>query len=439
MFRKTRLRIFALIMTAATIIISLMLVVIYKANANYNFERGISLLESYTVSNDFGNGGDRNPDEGLNGSASGGKNGNLNRLNDPHGQFDDRPMEPGERKDNRNKMFRLSTFYSVFYNQDGEAVRIESDGGLLYTEDEILEIANYILDSEKTSGTYNKMPFLVKTGPRGTLVALIDNTKEDDNSGRLFEYSLIAGISGWLLVFVLSWFFTKRIVRPLEENDKKQKQFISNAGHELKTPISVISANAELLSQEVGENKWLSNIQYENERMGNLVKQLLSLVRAENMQQIKEPLDFSQLVTGGALPFESVAYEKGMILNVEVEDGVQVEGNQNELSQLVSILIDNAIEYGEPQKEIFVKLTTVKNHVVFKVINYGEPIPEDVKERMFERFYRMDESRNDESGHYGLGLAIAKAIVTAHNGSIDLKCYDGQVEARVTIPGRSKI
>ena len=416
MFRKTRIRIFTLIMTAATIIISLMLVVIYKANANYNYERGISLLESYTEKNDFGNGRGGNP----------GKNDGTRRP------------EPGMKPDH-NKMFNLSTFYSVFYNQNQEAVRIESDGGRLYSEDEILAIADGILATQKTRGVFNKMPFLVRTGNGGILVAMLDNTMEVDNSGRLFEYSLIAGVSGWIIVFILSWFFTKRIMRPLEENDTKQKQFISNAGHELKTPISVISANAELLSQEIGDNKWLSNIQYENERMGTLVKQLLSLVRAENMQQVKEQLDFSQLVTGGALPFESVAYEKGLVLNTDIEEGIQVDGNQNELSQLVSILIDNAITYSEPQKEIFVKLTSLKNHAVFSVTNYGEPIPEDVKERMFERFYRMDESRNDESGHYGLGLAIAKAIVTAHNGSIDLKCYDGQVEARVTIPGRSKI
>lgn len=409
MFKKTRLRIFALIMTVATVIITLMLSVIYTANANYSYERGISLLESY-VENNAGN---------------------------PRPEFGGGPDRPNQRpgmRDNHIKMFSLATFYSVFYNRSGEAVKIDCDGGVLYSEQEILEIANSILSGGKTRGIYRKMPFLVRTGAGGTIVALIDNTMEMDNSNRLFEYSLLVGISGWVIVLIFAWVFSKRIVNPLEQNDTKQKQFISDAGHELKTPISVISANAELLSAEIGDNKWLSNIQYENERMGNLVKQLLELVRAENMQQSKERLDFSRLVSGGSLPFESVAFENDLILNTDIEDGIYVEGNQNRLSQLVSILIDNAIRHGTHGKEVLVKLHSTKHHAVLSVVNAGQPIPEEIKDRLFERFYRMDEARTGDIGHYGLGLAIAKAVVTAHGGKIELNCHDGLIEFQAVIP-----
>lgn len=245
------------------------------------------------------------------------------------------------------------------------------------------------------------------------------------------QYAIESGIYD---AVVLAWIFSKRIVNPLAQNDQKQRQFISDASHELKTPISVISANAELLSVEIGENKWLANIQYENERMGNLVKQLLELVRAENMQQTRERIDFSRLVSGGSLPFESVAFENGLLLNTDIENEVYVEGNQNQLSQLVSILIDNAIQHGNHGKEVAVKLNTSKHHAVFSVVNSGPPIPDEVKERLFERFYRVDEARNDDLGHYGLGLAIAKAVVTAHDGIIELNCYDGLIEFKVTIP-----
>lgn len=409
MFKKTRLRILALIMAAATVIITLMLTVIYIANWNYSFQRSISLLESYAESNDNG-------------------------FRPEFGAFPERPGPHPGQKDDHNTMFRLSTFYSVQYDANAEVLRVDCAGGYLYSETEILRIADSILSEGKTRGIYGQMPFLVRSDGRGTLVALLDNTMERDNSGRLFEHSLIVGILGWLAVLILSWFFTKRIVNPLEQNDIRQKQFISDAGHELKTPIAVISANAELLSMEIGENKWLSNIRYENERMGNLVRQLLELVRAENTQQTKEHLDFSRLVSGGVLPFESVAYEKGLLLTTDIRDGISVDGSRNQLNQLVSILVDNAIAHGEQGKPVTVKLDSEKRYVVLSVVNSGQPIPEDVKERLFERFYRGDASRSDEAGHYGLGLAIAKAIVTAHGGRIELNCGSGLVEFRVLLP-----
>lgn len=434
MFKKTRLRIFGLIMAVATVIITLMLSIIYIANARYSFERGISLLESYMENN-----GPR-PDTGSAPNAPVAPD--ASDVPDRHGQ------RPGMR-DTHNRMFSLSTFYSVFYNQSGEAIKIDCDGGVLYSEQEILQIADSILSGGKTSGIYSKMPFLVKSGVGGTIVALIDNTMETDNSSRLFIYSCLVGIAGWIVILILAWSFSKKIVNPLEQNDKKQKQFISDAGHELKTPISVISANAELLAAELGENKWLANIQYENERMGDLVKQLLELVRAENMEQSREQLDFSRLVAGGTLPFESVAFENGFTLHTDIEEGIVVDGNRNQLSQLVSILVDNALSHGESSHgesshgesshgdrkgSVDIKLSSAKHQAILSVTNPGKPISEEEKERLFERFYRADEARTEEEGHYGLGLAIAKAVVTAHGGKIELNCYDGLVEFKVILP-----
>lgn len=434
MFKKTRLRIFGLIMAVATVIITLMLSIIYIANVRYSFERGISLLESYMENN-----GPR-PDTGSAPNAPVAPD--ASDVPDRHGQ------RPGMR-DTHNRMFSLSTFYSVFYNQSGEAIMIDCDGGVLYSEQEILQIADSILSGGKTSGIYSKMPFLVKSGVGGTIVALIDNTMETDNSSRLFIYSCLVGIAGWIVILILAWSFSKKIVNPLEQNDKKQKQFISDAGHELKTPISVISANAELLAAELGENKWLANIQYENERMGDLVKQLLELVRAENMEQSREQLDFSRLVAGGTLPFESVAFENGFTLHTDIEEGIVVDGNRNQLSQLVSILVDNALSHGESSHgesshgesshgerkgSVDIKLSSAKHQAILSVTNPGQPIPEEERDRLFERFYRADEARTEEEGHYGLGLAIAKAVVTAHGGKIELNCYDGLVEFKVILP-----
>lgn len=412
MFKKTKLRIFALIMIVAALIITLMLSIIYIANSKNSYERSMSLLEKY-----------------------------MDSYNEQHAALDGKmqppPNAPGfhpDKRDDRSRMFDLSTFYSVFYDNDGNIVRVNLDKSNIYSEQEVIEIANHIISKKSDRGVYKRIPFMVRNDSKGVIVAFIDNTMEIDNFNRLFINSLVVGLTAWVTILVLSWIFVGKIVKPLEENDLKQRQFISDAGHELKTPISVVSANSELLAREIGDNKWLANIQYENERMSDLIKQLLDLASADRLQSEKEVLDLSRLVSGGVLPFESVAFEHGLELNLNVENDIMVEGNQSQLSQLVAILVDNAIDHSHEGKSVEVKLDTTKKHVVLSVINNGKPIPEDIRERLFERFFRVDEARTEEGGHYGLGLAIARAIVDAHHGRIEIACYDGLVEFKVTLP-----
>ena len=196
----------------------------------------------------------------------------------------------------------------------------------------------------------------------------------------------------------------------------------------------MISANAELLSREIGDNGWLLNIQYENERMGILVGQLLKLAQTENVTPKMERTDFSRLVAGESLPFESVAFEKGLIIKTDIKSGILVNGNSTQLKQVVSILLDNAIRHGKDKGEISLKLTKEHSFATLSVINSGDEIPEEQQEQIFERFYRMDTARNSEDKHYGLGLSIAKAIAVCHKGEIDVLCYNGLVEFRFKIP-----
>lgn len=266
------------------------------------------------------------------------------------------------------------------------------------------------------------------------LVAFKDNTILNENMRTLLRYTLLFGGFAIIAFFFLAVFLAGRIVKPLEESYQKQKQFISDAGHELKTPVSVVSANAELLSREIGENQWLSNIQYENERMGLLVGQLLELARTENVSPQMEQIDFSRLVNGEALPFESVAFEQGHELIYNVEPGIMIEGNSTQLRQAVSILLDNALRHSTEQSEVSLCLSRHRNYARLSVVNAGAEIPPEQRPLIFERFYRVDTVRNDEDKHYGLGLAIAKAIVTAHKGRINVFCSDGLVEFRIELP-----
>ena len=235
----------------------------------------------------------------------------------------------------------------------------------------------------------------------------------------------------------MSLYLSRKIIAPLEENDARQKQFVSDAGHELKTPLAVMSTNCELLRRELGDDPWLDNIEYENERMSLLVKELLDLSHAESGITAEEEVDYSNLVVGEALPFESIAFEKGLILDTNVQEGIWLKGNPGQLKQLTAILLDNAIDHSEGGRDILLSLVSDRKNAVLKVTNYGKEIPLDKQDKLFERFYRMDEARTEDgNNHYGLGLAIAKAITQAHNGTIGISCRDGKVTFQVTIPVR---
>ena len=330
--------------------------------------------------------------------------------------------------------FKLSTFYTVAVSFGGEILDIKNEQPAVITDDELKILAQNVIESGEDKGRENNLAFYKADKDGYTIVTFMDNTVINESAWTLFRYTLIFGSVAIVLFFFLSMYLARKIVNPLEESYQKQKQFISDAGHELKTPVSVVSANAELLSREVGDNQWLQNIQYENQRMGLLVGQLLELARTENVTHQTEYLDFSRLVAGEALPFESVAFEKGLALSANITPNITVVGNNPQLKQLVSILLDNAIRHSEDNGEIYLSLSKDRGVAKLSVINKGEAIPKDEREQIFERFYRRDDVRNSEDKHYGLGLAIAKAIATSHKGNIEVLCYNGFVEFRVKLP-----
>ena len=332
--------------------------------------------------------------------------------------------------------FQLTTFYNVAISYEGEILEIKNEPPTVHTDADLERLAKQIIKSNKNNGTENNLTFYKVDKGGYLLVAFMDNTVINESAMTLLRYTLIFGGIALVLFFFLSVYLARRIVNPLEESYQKQKQFISDAGHELKTPVSVVNANAELLSREIGDNQWLQNIQYENERMGMLVGQLLELARTENVTPQMENIDFSRLVAGEALPFESVAFEKGLNLNTNITNGIAVFGNSAQLKQIVSILLDNAIRHSKEQCEV--RLTLTKEHGVAKlsVINKGDEIPAEQRQQIFERFYRVDTARNGEDRHYGLGLAIAKAITASHKGQIEVLCYNGLVEFKVQIPAQ---
>lgn len=329
--------------------------------------------------------------------------------------------------------FELSTFYSVAIADDGTVLATNVGDHRLYDELWLRTCASEIVEKGKIRGVEGNLLYMTGHKQGYTVVMFMDNTIVEERITSLLKNTLIFGGASLAALFFLAVYLARKIVRPLEESYQKQKQFISDAGHELKTPVSVVSANAELLNRQLGENQWLANIQYENERMGSLVKQLLDLAKTEDVQIQMERLNFSHLVSGEILPFESVAFERGLEIKTEITPALFADGDSARLKQLVSILVDNAIDHGQGGKAITVTLRAEHNAARLSVINKGPQISKEDRNRMFERFYRTDEARSD-NGHFGLGLAIAKAVTEAHKGKISVDCYDGNVEFTVTLP-----
>ena len=414
MFKKSRKKIVASIMSILVLLWAATLGMIYASSYFEMSRQNERMLEAhsdmYTLRGEDGDMPPEKPEPGDS-APEGGDTG-----------FTDSPR------------FRMANFYTVALSDDGEVLEISNESPTVYSDDDLEDLAKSIVDSGKQRGSEGNLAFYAADKSGYTLVTFMDNTVINESAATLLRYTFIFGGAALIVFFFISLFLAKNIVGPLEESYRKQKQFISDAGHELKTPVSVVNANAELLARELGENQWLSNIQHENERMGVLVTQLLELARAENVEPQMERLDLSHLVCGEVLPFESVAFEAGLMIESRIQEGIWAAGSSTELKQLVSILIDNAIRHSSGGSEVLVSLSKEHGDAVLSVTNTGDEIPEEQRERIFERFYRADEARSSESGHYGLGLAIAKAIADSHRGSIKVLCHDRLVEFRVQLP-----
>ena len=417
MFKKSKWKIIAAIMSALVLLFLGTLAVIYLSSYREVASTNRNMLDRYAQLYMLGSRPENRPEDPRQPDLSF----SSRRPDEPH--FEDTPA------------FQLSTFYSVAVSKNDRSIlAVDNSDRDIYTDEELQECALQIVESGKSSGIKERLIYVAVDKGSYTLVAFMDNTIIQDSMTTLFRYTLIFGSIAIVLLFFVAIFLANRIVHPLEESYQKQKQFISDAGHELKTPVSVVSANAEMLQRQIGENQWLNNIQYENARMGTLVTQLLELARTENVTPEMANVDLGRIVMGETLPFETVIFENGLKLQSNVAENLCIVGNVAQLSQLVSILLDNAIQHSRPGGTIHIELYREKAHAILNVSNEGTPIPAEQQKHLFDRFYRADEVRTGEDNRYGLGLAIAKAIVAVHNGHISVACHDGMIVFTAIIP-----
>lgn len=249
---------------------------------------------------------------------------------------------------------------------------------------------------------------------------------------RAFQTLLITSISvsvvGLFAVFVLVVIFTKKVFRPVAESYEKQKRFITDASHELKTPLTIISANVEVLELEEGENAWTESIQKQIGRMNKLVEQMVTLNRMDEDNTLQEVtrFDLSEAVSETAELYVPVAARQEKTMTLQIEEEVKLCGDEAAIRQLVSLLLDNALKYSDKSGQIKVTLKKRGKHSELSIWNSVEEIQKGNLDRLFERFYRLDSSRNSGTGGSGIGLSIAKSIVEAHKGKISARSTDGR-------------
>lgn len=316
--------------------------------------------------------------------------------------------------------------YTVILDSQNNIICIINNSGLDKDDNEILTITNKIISKNNSSKVnvpnlyFNKYAYSYNYGESITIID-IENIKSELLS-RLKISILIFIILEALIIFI-SKKITNWIITPVLDSFERQKQFIEDASHELKTPLAVIMASSDALYNNPKEKKWLNNIKSESDRMNNLIKNLLTLAKLEddNKDIIKSNLNLSKLVLFQALTYESLMFEQNLNLETLIDDDIHFKCNEEEIKELLSILIDNAIKHSFKNENIKVSLKETKNSVILRVENKGKEIPKGEEEKIFERFYRLDKSRNRNENRYGLGLAIAKKIAQNNNANITAK------------------
>ena len=336
---------------------------------------------------------------------------------------------------NKNIKFMDSVIYTILLDDNNNILEVINHSNDETSSEKISSIAKKILSNKNIKDRYIGNLYLSDYSyaySKGDTLIILDNSKIKNSLLLSLEVSLFIFIILEILVIVLSKYLTIWIIKPVKESFAKQKQFIADASHELKTPLSVIVASSEAIDITNQNSKWLKNIEYEANRMNLLISKLLDLAKSERMEEIVlVNNNLSKTIELSLLTFEGRAFEKDLKLSYEIEDNINILMDEDSIKELVEILLDNAIKHSKKNGSIKVSLKK-DSQVTLLVQNEGDPIPKGEEEKIFERFYRVDKSRNRKDNRYGLGLAIAKNIVLSHKGKIKASSLDGITTFQVT-------
>ena len=315
-----------------------------------------------------------------------------------------------------NDIPKFLRYFTVRLDSNGEIAELKLEKSPLVTEYYAAEAVKYA--RERTKGKYQSFKFSVKTlDDNSTLIVFLDTSNELNTLSRVFAISMAIFVISWLIMLLIVIPLSKKAIQPIAENIEKQKQFITNAGHELKTPLSIILANTDAMELYNGKNKWSINIRAQVQRLSGLMQNMLTLARADEsgINFPKSEFCISDAINSALQAFKESISMKNIRLDADIEPNISVYANRENIVQIANILIDNAVKYTDGY--ISVTLKTDGHKAVFSLMNTCT-VTEDNPEKMFERFYRGDSSRTQKNGGYGIGLSAARALAETNGGTL---------------------
>lgn len=366
-----------------------------------------------------------------------------NILNSKPMTFDshDKNIDPGDEELQEQRRIYLDfDIYTVILDNEGSYAGLINNTYDDIDEKNVKKIAENII-STHTGNIYIGNLYTEKYSyafHKNNELIIMDNTELNGILITQLYNRVLTFVISELIIFMISYLMTKWITLPVKNSFDKQKTFVADASHELKTPLAVIVASCDAYEND-HDQKWINNIRNESERMIKLVKELLDLAKTEEEQElVLSNNNLSEIVESSILTFESLFYDNNIKLKYDIEDNIKLPCNEDLIIELMSILIDNARKHTDENGKVLVSLHKKNNinlrnkQIILEVKNSGKPIKKGDEEKIFERFYKVDSSRNRDSNNYGLGLAIAKNIVTKHNGTIEAFSNKGYTTFRVT-------
>ena len=326
----------------------------------------------------------------------------------------------GQQKNDSDKVMG-SNFFVVWFDADGNVSDTDTTRTSSVTDEEAQTLAEQLCKEEKTDGRTGKYRYQITVSERDgrTQVVCLDVSDERLSCVRVLFLSAAIGLLCWCASLLLVILLSRKAIRPIAENIEKQKQFVTNAGHEIKTPLAIIQSNTEAMELFKGENKWSRNIKEQTGRLAELMNRMLMLARLEegNLKPVPVTFSLDGLVKELLHGFEQPMEMKQITWQSELEKA-EVCADQMQIGQLISILLDNAVKYTPEQGKIWITVSQKEKKTCLSVENTCAELPKAAPEQLFDRFYRGNEARTQSSGGYGIGLSAAKAIAQANQGQL---------------------
>ena len=319
-----------------------------------------------------------------------------------------------------------SRYFSVTLTQDGAFVSCDLDNIVSVTQEDAIEYATALFSKGSKDGIYNDFAYRQINVDNNIMYIFLD-CKRDLSSFRSFLWiRILVMVAGLTLVFLLSYILSRIVLKPVFESYAKQKRFITDASHELKTPVAIIKANTEVIEMESGESEWTHSINKQADRLTSLTEKMVLLSRMDEGDFNKDFIDVnvSELFSEICESYEPIAVKMKKIFSIDIEDGIVIKGDEGNLSQMMSLLMDNAFKYSDADGNINVTFKRNNRNKVLKVSNSVDSISEGNHDELFERFYRRDKSRNSKTGGSGIGLSVVQAIAESHKATITAKSRD---------------